>query len=134
MGIRGKRQGNGSTSDTYLTRAYLLIFGLLFLMSYKYIASVALGKQFERTYIARDTALLISTMQASPGELEYTYPTNLSALKIRINISLGNVSADEGNNIASLYYFPMMNEQYLQESVFETNISLKKNSTGIYKE
>jgi hypothetical protein len=131
--IHAKKRGEGSTSDTYLTIAYLVLFGMLFLISYKYIGSVTFGREFERTYIARDTALLVSTLQASPGEIEYTYPTNLSALKIKVNVLKGNVSAEESPELASRYFFPMAKGLSQGEYFFDEKIHFRKDITGIYE-
>lgn len=128
-----KKRGEGSTSEIYLTIGYIMLFGMLFLISYKYIASVAFGGEFERTYLARDTALLVSAIQASPGEIRYQYPTNLSLLKIRVNVTSRNVSAEEENGFYSKYFFPGTAGLYVQGFSFSEKISFKKNITGIYK-
>jgi hypothetical protein len=131
--IHAKKRGEGSTSDIYLTIAYLVLFGMLFLISYKYIGSVTFGKEFERTYIARDTALLVATLQASPGEIEYTYPVNLSQLKIKVRAMRGNVSAEETPELASTYYFPMAEGLSQGEYVFDEKIHFRKDNAGIYE-
>lgn len=42
------------------------------------VNSEARGTAFEKNYLARDSALLINTIYASPGDIEYYYPNQTS--------------------------------------------------------
>ena len=52
----------------------LVIVFLVGLVLLDTVNSEAKGTAFEKNYLARDSALLINTIYASPGDIEYSYP------------------------------------------------------------
>lgn len=70
---------------------YILVAIVFFLVFHK-IGSVVSGDDLEQNYIARDTALMINTLYASPGQVIYDYPTNISGYGFQYEIDDEKVS------------------------------------------
>lgn len=78
MGLRrlraGRKFGKRGASAIVILRAFdlLLAAGLIIIMI-KFWGDVRDDTFLEKNYVARDIAMLITTAQASPGELTYCY-------------------------------------------------------------
>ncbi len=124
--MRTKSKKGEGTSDLYLIIFYVICFGALFLMSIRYVGSVAFGDVFERTYIARDFALVMGMAYASPGRLEYTYPINLLEKKFEMTAGNGSVevSGKSLSKVLTSKYEYAISENITDEKVM-TNRQIK---------
>ena len=64
----------GMDIDLWFNVFELVIVFLAGLILLDTVNSEAKGTTFEKNYFARDSALLINTIYASPGDIEYNYP------------------------------------------------------------
>ncbi|MEM0231078.1 MAG: hypothetical protein QXW00_04260 [Candidatus Woesearchaeota archaeon] len=128
------RKGDGQTS-TMLTLFYLMMFATLLLLGIKYVYSAASGRELERTYTARDVALVMSTLQAAPSELVYyKYPANLSKNGLTVLIHKDNVTVLEESGLQSVFFFPNTLGISVEEMEFKEEIKLKKNENKILED
>ena len=63
----------GLEHETFFTMFDVVLAVVVFLALMDYVVDVQKQTIFERNYIARDTAILINTLSAAPGDVSYTY-------------------------------------------------------------
>ena len=76
------RQKRGAAVITLFSMAELVMLGIA-ILCFLLIGAKLAETSYEKNFIARDMALLINTIYASPGDVEYIY--DLSALKSDLN-------------------------------------------------
>ena len=127
------RRAEGEDSSMIML-FYLLMFATLLVIGIKYVRSVAGGSQLERTFLARDSALTISVMQAAPGIITYHHPFNLSKSKLTLTVQNFSTNVSDEFGFNSLFFFPETRGLNVEDMLFTERISLKKNSTDVSKE
>jgi len=116
----------------------LLLIAIVFLSLLAFVKQYEDNTIFEKIYLSRDISLIISTIEAAPGNLFYNYShttSNLSRFEYSFNDQLLSIT-EEGKARASYPYLEdetlgILNEQISQESIpFTKTISmtLEKNS------
>lgn len=60
--------------DLWFNTFELLVVFIVGLALFEFVSSESAGSAFEKNYLARDNSLLISTIYASPGDINYNYP------------------------------------------------------------
>jgi hypothetical protein len=83
--IRGKR---GTDTILYFRIICVVIAVGLFIIILSFVIEASKNTIIKKNYGAKDIALLITTLYASPGDASYEYP--LSALKGDFTIKIGN--------------------------------------------
>lgn len=64
----------GMEERLYLWVFYLVLIVILTAIFLNYVNQEAKGKAFNKRYLARDVALLVNTLYASPGDISVKYP------------------------------------------------------------
>ncbi|MFH1182458.1 MAG: hypothetical protein V1702_05860 [Candidatus Woesearchaeota archaeon] len=87
--IRGKR----GTDNILIFRVICVVLAVaLFIVTLSFAMDVAKGTLLEKNYKAKDIALLITTLYASPGVTSYEYPLSGD---FTLKIGNGQVSVDD---------------------------------------
>ena len=84
-----------------LILAFIVVLALL-----NFVSDVAEQTIFKKNYLARDISLLVNTLYAAPGKVEYTYDEDLSELVFEFSesrISLYKEGGEEGVKIFYLF-------------------------------
>src|SRR4030042_860594 len=76
------RQKRGAAVITLFQMAELVMLGIA-ILCFLLIGARLAETTYEKNFLARDMALLIDTLYASPGDVEYVY--DLSAIKSELN-------------------------------------------------
>jgi hypothetical protein len=95
------RSKQGLSKKVLLILGELLIVLAIYAIIQGYITSVKENTLFERYYLSRDLAFLTQTIEASPGQVRYSYENgNLDMAKFAIEFKDGAVSIRERNQPA----------------------------------
>ncbi|MCX6709840.1 MAG: hypothetical protein NTV63_02690 [Candidatus Woesearchaeota archaeon] len=127
-----QKKGEG-TSDFYLTMFYVICFAGMFLLSLRYTKSVTSENAFEKIYITRDLALIMGTIQASPGELKYNYPTELGQFKFTAVLGEKNSSIIDSFGAKNSYPYACQENISDEKKTFENKIAVENNGTNLLK-
>ncbi|MBI4439185.1 hypothetical protein HY640_04595 [Candidatus Woesearchaeota archaeon] len=106
---------------TYHTLIQMLILGIIIILVIQLIVKLEGISLFQREYLSRDIALLMTTIYASPGDIEYTYGLP-GKFHITIRDNLVTVAERKGESESS-YYFASSQETALKP--FESEIPPK---------
>ncbi|MBW2970900.1 hypothetical protein KY320_01935, partial [Candidatus Woesearchaeota archaeon] len=62
---------------------------------------------FEKNYLARDTAMVINTLYASPSPIVYNYPENISGFSIRFSSHRAQIKdkSSDMDEVAKIYWY-----------------------------
>ena len=64
--------------EFYYILAQLLLIALVGFALFSFVDTVGQGTLYHKKYIARDLALITDTIYASPGDIHYIYPVDIS--------------------------------------------------------
>ncbi len=79
--------------EFYYILAQLLLIVLVGFALFSFVGAISQGTLYNKNYISRDVALIIDTIYASPGDIHYVYPVDIS--EFIINFKKDNVEVYE---------------------------------------
>ncbi len=85
--------GKKGNVKQYFVMFELILVAIIVLGMVLLAKGVAEGKELEKQYLARDIALVMTTIYAAPGDISYTY--YLEKKEFDIKISQGQVTISE---------------------------------------
>ena len=112
------RNRRGGTQKTYFTMIDLILLLLIAVGFLAFIYQVASSTLLEKNYLARDIALLLDTVYASPGDTHYIYEGDASDFIILLDQNLVGVRKDN-DVLAKQYWFADSSQGTLYEELVE---------------
>ena len=125
------------TNEVYHVLIQVAIALAVYLTMQAYIDSVSKDTLFEKVYLSKDSGLLMDTVYASPGELNYEYKNDLVGLnrfKFSFKGQKASVNEAEGKSklTAGQPYGEDTNAPYSGNDISSSdNIVFSKTKTGL---
>ena len=115
----GKRGTEGQSVSIYMAVGILFAGFLLLGIVNKSLEDIK-GETLEKNYIARDIALVLDTIYAVPGDLEYAYSEQDYPYVVEFNGGRVSVKKSGGDKNAGIYSF------------FDGNLAAKEKLSGLF--
>ncbi|OGM02200.1 hypothetical protein A3K72_00820 [Candidatus Woesearchaeota archaeon RBG_13_36_6] len=129
-----KGDATHESAQIMLWALFLAVFAFIL---FGFVNTVRSGTVFEKNYIARDLAMVVNTVYASPQDLVYVYPTNTSLFYVTIKDHKVRVTdvAMEPESVDKIYWYADENQSMLNiEEPFERVDNLKFIKTQVNDE
>jgi len=84
------KRGSQMSWDVIFPIVQFMLTLAVFLILMKFVIDLSSGRNFEKSFYARDLALLVDTAQAAPGDLVYVYPQKIDDYEVGVKIE-GNM-------------------------------------------
>ncbi len=98
------KKGTGDTLGEYAIIIWeIMVFVVITLALLMYVRDLSEKTIFEKNFIARDTAMVVNTMYASPYTTVYLYPENTSMFTLRFNDQRVEVFDLDESEIGKIY-------------------------------
>ncbi len=130
----------GMTHDQFFIIFDLILAGVVFTSLLFFINGIKDNSIFERNYIARDTALLLNTLYAAPGDVSYLYKEPLQGQgksNLLLEFSQGKATLTDINKKGQPIWYPFgMNKEIpLSQATFSSEdkngLLFEKSHSGI---
>ncbi len=106
----------------------LVLLFLIIVAFFSYASDVKNSTRFERLFHARDIALLITTIESSPGNIDYSYETMGDRAAALFSGKVEMLDTNEVPGKSTIYYpFAVDREKYI---IFKTNPLIAKKGKG----
>lgn len=104
-GIRIFNNKRGLEHELFFTVFEIILVAVIVFALLSFVNDVAKQTIFEKNYLARDLALLINTIYASPGEITYSYKENTNDFTFNFHDNKVEVYKDEESEQKIFYLF-----------------------------
>jgi len=102
----------GAEHELYYIIMELLIVVLIAVLMFGFVKNLGTNTFFEKLYMSRDLALVVNTIYAAPGDVQYTYSNdkvNMIKFYFRFNLQKATIDEKEINkepsSTANYYYY-----------------------------
>ncbi|MFH1399601.1 MAG: hypothetical protein ABIG95_05825 [Candidatus Woesearchaeota archaeon] len=95
------------SNETLFTIFELIVFLFFAYIMFSFVRDIERSTLFEKNYLARDIALVIDSVYASPHKTYYAYPENVSRFQISAKLNKVRIkeAEQEGEHVDKIYWF-----------------------------
>lgn len=135
---RGLNKRAEVETKIYFYIAEIVLVGFVLVFLYVYVSGIANSTLLEKNYFSRDIALLMNTIHAAPGNVDYLYEGNLTGYNFIVNLEKNKVSVYEKEEDANLgnpikVSYPFMEDKAMQVEYEEVQL-VEGEKLGLTKE